>query len=325
MALRTTLARHRTPAAFLGGAAITLLLGSGVAFGAVPSTVTGSITACVNRGSGAVRIVDFQGGRRCSSRETTTSWSKGLRYRGAWSSRAPYTVLDIVTYDGSAYVARVAGTGRAPTSAAAWGLLAGRGAAGVRGPAGPAGPAGAAGLLGLTGPAGPAGAQGVAGPAGADGLPGAAGAQGVAGADGLPGAAGGQGLPGAAGAQGLQGLTGPTGPQGLQGLTGPTGAQGPAGPQGPAGLLGRVVQTAAADLTSNSHAVLDPQCPSGTVPISGGAHVGTTFTGWGNATIAYISESDLDDTGTGWASTAVTTSNLASPMHFVAHVVCVSG
>jgi hypothetical protein len=111
----------------------------------------------------------------------------------------------------------------------------------------------------------------------------------------------------------------------LQGLTGPAGAQGPAGPQGPAGVLGRTVVTASADVGPGTTHVFDVQCPANTVPLSGGAHVGNSYAGWGNATLAYISESDLDDGGTGWASTAVATSALTSPMHFVAHVVCVSG
>ena len=44
----------------------------GVALAAIPSSATGSITACVNRTSAAVRIIDFQAGKRCSSRERTS-------------------------------------------------------------------------------------------------------------------------------------------------------------------------------------------------------------------------------------------------------------
>jgi hypothetical protein len=244
-----------------------------VALAAIPSSATGSITACVSRTSGAVRVVDFQAGKRCTSRETTIAWSKGYRYRGAWSSGSTYAVLDVVSYNGASYLARVPSTAKSPTSATYWGPLA---------------------LRGLTGARGARGLQGLAGAAGAQGAPGAAGADGAAGA------------PGAAGADGADGATGPT------------------GPQGPAGVLGRVVVTATIDLPASSHTVLDPQCPSGTVPIAGGAHVGSGFAGWGDASIAYVSESDVDNAGTGWGSTVVTTSSANPSTHFVAHVICVA-
>jgi hypothetical protein len=95
------------------------------------------------------------------------------------------------------------------------------------------------------------------------------------------------------------------------------------GPQGPAGVTGRTVVTLTADLPANTHMVLDPQCPSGTLPISGGAHVGSTFPGWGDAAFAYVAESDIDNAGTGWGSTLVTTNSANSSTHFVAHVICI--
>lgn len=83
--------------------------------------------------------------------------------------------------------------------------------------------------------------------------------------------------------------------------------------------------TATITLPPNSATLLDPQCPSGTVPISGGAHVGTNFPGYGNADSAYVAESDLDNTGTGWGSTVVTTANANPTSYFFAHVICASG
>jgi hypothetical protein len=280
MARRSLLVRHRTPAAFLGGVAVTAVLGGGVALAAIPSTATGSITACINRTSGAVRIIDFQAGKRCTSKETTLSWSKGVHYRGAWSSGTSYNVLDVVSYLGSSYVAKAPSVGKQPTtSAGVWSLLSAKGATGATGARGPAGTAGAPGLQGL------------------QGLPG------------LPGADGADGAPGADGAQGPQG---------------PAGPQGDPGPQGPAGVSGRVVITATASLGPNSGTVLDPQCPNGTVPVGGGAHVGNAYGGVGNATTAYIAESDLDNTDTGWAVTAITTNGAGTSTQFTAHVVCVS-
>ena len=83
--------------------------------------------------------------------------------------------------------------------------------------------------------------------------------------------------------------------------------------------------TQTADVPANAHTILDPQCPAGTAPISGGGHVGSNYNGWGNAGFAYISESDLDNAGTGWAITAVTTANADPSTRFVAHVICVTG
>jgi hypothetical protein len=269
VSVRAALSHHRGAAGFAGGVLTCVALGSGVALAAVPSSATGSITACVSRTSGAVRIVDFQAGKRCTSRETTIAWSKGYRYRGAWSSGSTYAVLDVVTYNGASYLARVPSTAKSPTSTTYWGPLA---------------------LRGLTGAKGTRGLQGVAGTAGAQGVPG------------VPGADGAEGAPGADGAEG---------------------PQGPTGPQGPAGVSGRVVVTVTADIPGGGHTLLDPQCPSGSVPIAGGAHVGSSFPGWGDANSAYIAESDLDVAGTGWASTVVVVSG-ASTTHFVAHVICVT-
>jgi hypothetical protein len=344
VSVRTALSRHRAATGFAGGVATCVVLGSGVALAAIPSTATGSITACVSRTSGAVRIVDFQAGKRCTTRETTIAWSKGMRYRGAWSSRATYAPLDVVSFSGASYLARVPSTAKAPTLAAYWGPVALRGLAGAPGPQGVAGPAGAPGLNGtngLNGIPGVNGIDGVVGPPGLNGAPGApgldgaigpqgpagqAGANGAAGATGPQGPAGQAGATGATGPQGPAGATGAIGPQGATGATGAagaTGATGATGPQGPAGVLGRVVVTVTADVPAGAHTLLDPQCPSGTVPMAGGAHVGSSFPGWGDATSAYVAESDLDLASTGWASTAVVVSG-GSTTHFVAHVICVS-
>jgi hypothetical protein len=253
-----------------------------------------------------VRIVDFQAGKRCSVKETTLAWSKGYRYRGAWSARSTYAVLDVVSFNGASYLARVPSTAKTPTLAAYWGPLALRGAAGARGPAG---------------------ANGAAGLNGANGLPGAPGLPGADGSDGADGANGAAGLQGPIGLTGLTGPAGPTGPQGPAGPTGPqgaTGATGATGPQGPAGLLGRTVKTLPVDLPANSHTVVDIACDTGSVPMGGGAHIGSSFPGWGDAATAYVAESDLNVAGNGWASTLVTTNTAPSSTHFVAHVICVS-
>jgi hypothetical protein len=112
----------------------------------------------------------------------------GFNFRNAFNSSSSYAVNDVVTFNGSTYVAIAVNQGPnnpTPDMSATWSLMAAEGAIG------PAGPAG--------GPAGPAGPQGAAGSAGATG---------------------------STGSQGPPGLTGPAGPAGSQGPTGPAGANG---------------------------------------------------------------------------------------------------
>jgi hypothetical protein len=92
--------------------------------------------------------------RRLTSLATETG---GLRLRGAYRSDQDYERLDVVTLDGSSYVARHASPGPCPGEG--WRILA---SAGAIGPQGIAGPKGDRGPRGLTGEAGPKGAPGVA-------------------------------------------------------------------------------------------------------------------------------------------------------------------
>ncbi len=119
----------------------------------------------------------------------------GFNFRNAFDPTATYAVNDVVTYNGSTYIAIAANGPSTQTpdqNTSAWSLLAQQGATGPQGPMG---------LTGAVGPQGPAGATGASG---------------------------------ATGPQGPQGLTGAQGPQGSQGIPGPTGPQGPAGVNGTA-------------------------------------------------------------------------------------------
>ena len=100
----------------------------------------------------------------------------GFNYTGTFNSSASYAVNDVVTYNGSTYVAIATNQGpnnTTPDVNAAWNLVAAEGATGPAGPAGgpqgPAGPAGPTGATGATGPAGPPGAMGPPGPPGTGG------------------------------------------------------------------------------------------------------------------------------------------------------------
>jgi len=108
-----------------------------------------------------------------------------------------------------------------------------------------------------------------------------------------------------------------TGPQG------PTGATGATGAQGPAGVAGREVVSRRFDVPTDTRQLVDVPCPTGMTPIGGGAHVGNTFPGAGDARFAYVSESDIDETGTGWASTLVVVSPQFTT-EFTATAICIN-
>jgi hypothetical protein len=90
--------------------------------------------------------------RRLTNLETETA---GLRLRGAYRSDQDYDRLDVVTLDGSSYIARQHSPGPCPGEG--WRVLA---SAGATGPQGISGPKGEPGPRGLTGEAGPKGAPG---------------------------------------------------------------------------------------------------------------------------------------------------------------------
>lgn len=108
-----------------------------------------------------------------------------------------------------------------------------------------------------------------------------------------------------------------------RGATGPQGAQGPAGPQGPAGASGYHVVTQYFTVNTGTQYLADVQCPSGQVPVGGGAHYGNAFPGDGNAQWAYVSESSIDESRTGWAATLVVTPS-QGPSYFEVNAICIN-
>ena len=95
----------------------------------------------------------------------------GFDFRNAFDASASYAIDDVVTYNGSTYVAIAASAGpnnpTPNTNASAWSVMAQEGATGAAGTQGSDGPTGAAGAQGPTGAPGTAGATGPQGPAGA--------------------------------------------------------------------------------------------------------------------------------------------------------------
>jgi len=167
----------------------------------------------------------------------------GFTYENTWSSATAYTTNDVVTENGTSYVALRNNSAVNPAidvsnSGGNWAIFAAGGAQGSAGPAGPAGPdglAGSAAILAIgsvttSAPGSPALVTNVGttssaildftipqGPTGPVGPAGAGGAIGPTGPAGPAGATGAQGPQGSTGAQGPQGATGPQGPSGTNG------------------------------------------------------------------------------------------------------------
>src|SRR5260221_440263 len=164
------------------GMVITLVVAivGATTLGVASAASTGLISACVNKSSGAVRIImpsstpshdgnderaDDSPTNGCSKNETLLSWSS----QGATGPQGP------------------------------------------SGATGPTGPQGSTGAEGTTGATGASGSTGPTGPEGLRGLPGASGATGASGAGGAIGATGPKGDTGAAGATGPKGDSGTSG------------------------------------------------------------------------------------------------------------------
>lgn len=92
------------------GAAVVAASAAGVAYASIPSA-DNTITACVAKTGGAVRIVDADAGQTCQSTETQVQWGGGMRYIGRWSNigsrprdASGYVIIkkgDVVYYDGA--------------------------------------------------------------------------------------------------------------------------------------------------------------------------------------------------------------------------------
>lgn len=138
------------------GVVIGAVVAGGIVQAAIPDSTSGQITACVVKSgatAGAVRIIDTATSS-CRSTEKVVTWqAQGVRWRGAWSATKTYRTNDVVSRNGSSYVATASSTNAAPPNATKWAVFAAAGAAGATGASGPPGSTGA------TGPAGPSGPQ----------------------------------------------------------------------------------------------------------------------------------------------------------------------
>jgi hypothetical protein len=85
-----------------------LAVGGTFAYAAIPSANSGQISACYptsGANKGALRVIDYDAGARCAAGEVLVNFQQnGIRFRGAWKAGAVYSVNDLVTDGGRAFV-----------------------------------------------------------------------------------------------------------------------------------------------------------------------------------------------------------------------------
>ena len=85
------------------GAALVLMIGGAVAYAQIPST-DGTVTACMVKTSGTIRLIDAEAGATCRSTEKQVTWNQA----GSPVSTASLSTRAVV---------RIAGHGVGPSSA----------------------------------------------------------------------------------------------------------------------------------------------------------------------------------------------------------------
>jgi hypothetical protein len=103
--------------------------------------------------------------------------------------------------------------------------------------------------------------------------------------------------------KGKPGAAGPAGPQGASGPQGPLGPQGPAGPSNLSGLTTVVGPTV--EVSPGKVGGAEAACPSGSRAVSGG----------GSASIAGISDSEMESSHTSWFILMVNETGIVLKIH----------
>jgi hypothetical protein len=138
---------------------IVLLALGGIATAAIPNSTSKVFHACYKSKTGAVRIIDYQRGKRCARGEKLIAWNQ----KGA---RGPVGARGIAGTRGATGPKGTQGASGPKGVRGPAGLQGPGGPSGARGPIGPTGPRGEVGMRGPEGPPGPAGPRGPQGPAG---------------------------------------------------------------------------------------------------------------------------------------------------------------
>lgn len=164
---------RRARLAVLAGS-LALASAGGVAYAAIPNSNTGVITGCRSTATGVLRVIDSQAGQACKAGESVLAFNakgQSLRPAGIWDQSTTFRPGDVVSLDGSSFVAKTTNVNVKPPNSAHWQVNAGKGDPGAIGATGAVGRQGAPGAQGPQGPVGATGPQGVPGPQGASGEP----------------------------------------------------------------------------------------------------------------------------------------------------------
>jgi hypothetical protein len=71
-----------------------------------------------------MRLIDYPT-QTCTSTENMLSWqANGMRWKGGWLASTAYSANDVVRYNGSTYVAKLANTNVVPTNVTYWAVMA---------------------------------------------------------------------------------------------------------------------------------------------------------------------------------------------------------
>jgi hypothetical protein len=167
----------------LGFATTVLLVASAAIAVASSGGDGGRVRACVDRGTGVIRL---SGARSCPRGSFMVAWDKAAPTGPSGVGGAPGAIGPAGPAGSAGRVGPTGGEG-AKGATGATGAAGEVGATGPPGAIGPTGPAGASGPAGAAGPAGPSGAQGPAGSTGPVGPAGPIGAAGPSGPNTLPG------------------------------------------------------------------------------------------------------------------------------------------
>ena len=167
---------------FIGGLVAGTLLVGGISWAAIPTSTTGVYYGCANKNTGALRVIDYQAGKRCTAAERTITWNQ----KGATGAKGAPGATGANGANGAAGAAGSAGPTGAPGADGAT-VLSGSGAptnsVGVNGDFyidlisgrlyGPKASATWGGFFSLIGPTGATGSTGATGATGAAGTNGA--------------------------------------------------------------------------------------------------------------------------------------------------------
>ncbi len=109
-------------------ALVAAMCGAGVVWASVPEP-DGTIHACALKIGGLLRVIDPAAGQRCHRQlETPLSWPSGrINFAGPWDPAVTYGEAEVVTLEGSAWIAVESSIGEQPGTGASWAMFAAAG------------------------------------------------------------------------------------------------------------------------------------------------------------------------------------------------------